>query len=70
MNVIVLSTSVESQSQIRMLSPVLNTLAGRGQWNFALDDSDRILRIVSNRIKPQEAIYALEKLGFACKELE
>jgi hypothetical protein len=70
MNVIVFKTSVDSTDQISQLRPWLDGLAGDGCWNFALDDCDRILRIVSDSMKPQAAIKILEEHGFSCCELE
>ncbi|MBX2967165.1 MAG: hypothetical protein KF845_13550 [Cyclobacteriaceae bacterium] len=70
MHVIVLSTSVKSLLQVKSLAPVLNELAGQGNWNFALDDCDRILRIVSDRVKPADAVHVLRTWGIDCKELE
>ncbi len=68
--ILVFSTSVESPREIEKLRPLLNSIAGRGQWNFALDDSDKILRIVSNGVNPVQAIQLLEENGFTCTELE
>jgi hypothetical protein len=70
MDVIVLSTSVQSPVQVKKLAPVLNTLAGKGNWNFALDDCDRVLRIISDNVSSADAIRLLEKSGFECRELE
>ena len=70
MQIIVLSTSVQSPLQVKSLAPVLNELAGQGNWNFALDDVDRILRIVSDRVNPTEAVHVLRTWGIDCKELE
>jgi hypothetical protein len=70
MGVIVLATSVESPIQVNFLSPELNTLAGAGCWNFALDDNDRILRVVSNTIQASDVVLLLERFGFSGKELE
>jgi hypothetical protein len=70
MKVIVFKTSVDSADQVSQLRPWLDTLAGDGCWNFALDDCDRILRVVSDSIKPQAAIRILEEHGFSCYELE
>jgi hypothetical protein len=70
MQVIVLSTSVQSPLQVKSLTPVLNELAGQGNWNFALDDSDRVLRIVSDKVKPTDALHLLRSWGIDCKELE
>ncbi len=70
MEVLVFTTSVESHDHVNELAPVLNSLVGKGRWNFALDDCDRILRIVSNDIKPVTTIRLLRDHGFECKELE
>lgn len=70
MEVLVFSTSVASKGEVTKLTPMLNTIAGAGKWNFALDDSDRILRIVSEEVKPIAAIQLLRQEGFECRELE
>jgi hypothetical protein len=67
--VLVFSTSVESQEDVMTLSSSLDALAGYGRWNFALDDCDRILRIVSDEISPAAAIELLQAYGFECHEL-
>jgi hypothetical protein len=69
MGVLVFSTSVKSNEQVRSLKPKIDSLAGKGQWNFALDDTDKILRIVSDEIEPQRAIRLLNQHGFECREL-
>lgn len=69
MEVLVFKTSVQSAEGVTKLTPLLNTLAGCNQWNFALDDCDRILRIVSP-INPNAAIHVLMEQGFYCEELE
>ncbi len=70
MEILVFATSVQSTDQVRILAPQINSLAGKGRWNFALDDSDKILRIASDRVKPQQAVALLEKYGFECNELD
>ena len=70
MNVLVFKTSVETLDHISYLSPKLNALAGRDAWNFDLTDCDRILRIVSNKLEPNEAALLLQNFGFDCRELE
>ncbi len=70
MEVLVFSTSVQSDDQVKILAPKINSLAGRGQWNFALDDSDRILRIASDHVKAIDAISLLKKYGFDCRALD
>ena len=70
MEVLVFSTSVQSMDQVKTLAPEINSLAGKGHWNFALDDCDKILRIVSDKVKAQHAINLLKENGFDCRELE
>lgn len=65
----VFATSVQSTEQVKTLAPQINQLAGKGRWNFALDDCDKILRIVSDGVNPQEAVALLKKYGFECNEL-
>ncbi|MCA4898978.1 MAG: hypothetical protein ACK514_00400 [Bacteroidota bacterium] len=69
MAVLVFSTSVQSMEQVQSLKPKIDSLAGKNRWNFALDDIDKILRIVSDEIEPQFAIRLLNQHGFECREL-
>jgi hypothetical protein len=69
MEIFVFKTSVEPE-HVSRLTPLLDVLAGKGKWNFALDDSDRILRVISGSIMPHQPIELLMKQGFRCIELE
>ena len=69
MEVIVFATTVQSTEQVKTLAPQINQLAGKGRWNFALDDCDKILRIVSDNLNPEDAVALLKKYGFECNEL-
>lgn len=69
MEIFVFKTSVEPE-HVSRLAPLLDGLAGKGKWNFALDDCDRILRIMSGGLQPQQPIELLAKQGFNCTELE
>jgi hypothetical protein len=70
MEVLVFSTSVTSQEEVMFLKPDIDSLAGSGRWNFALDDCERILRIVNHTVEPMHAITLLRSRGFECRELE
>lgn len=70
MEVLVFKTSVETAHGVRRLKPLLDTVAGNDRWNFALDDRDRILRVISESISPQRVIRLLSEQGFHCDELE
>jgi len=70
MEVLVFRTSITSYSSIATVAPALDAMAGHGNWNFALDDCDRILRIVSTSVDPSLAIFVMNELGYECSELE
>jgi hypothetical protein len=65
----VFTTSVRSKDEVSLLEEALNCLAGAGQWNFDLDDCDRILRVVSGDINPMTIVHLLRHQGFECREL-
>jgi len=69
MEVFVFKTSVETPENVKTLTPLLDMLVGKDMWNFALDDCDRILRVISHDC-PQSAIQILTESGFECCELE
>jgi hypothetical protein len=70
MEVLVFKTTVSTPENVKMLKPLLDSSAGRGKWNFALDDCDKILRIQSSRTYAQIAVQMLMEKGFNCIELE
>jgi hypothetical protein len=70
MEVLVFKTTVSTPENVKMLKPLLDSSAGRGKWNFALDDCDKILRIQSPRTYAELAIRMLMDKGFNCIELE
>lgn len=70
MEVLVFKTSVNSPQHVQILQPMLDSTAGIGRWNFALDDCDKILRIVSTHVDPATTIQILQSKGYECAELE
>ena len=70
MEVMVFKTSVETPQSVKTLKPLLDLVAGRGKWNFALDDCDRILRVTSMNLNAQSTIRLLRENGYECTELE
>lgn len=69
MDILIFKTTVGDEESVRKLKAGLDSLVGRGRWNFALDDCDKILRIVSSAIQPATAIQFLNDCGFDCSEL-
>lgn len=69
MEVQVYKTSV-SKDQVKNLEPLLDKIIGKGSWNFALDDCDRILRMEADRTMALRVAMVLHSYGFQCEELE
>lgn len=70
-SVLVFKTSVTTGRQVKKLRPLLNRLMGQhGEWNFDLEDCDRILRVEALSVQATAVIEHLRLAGFACAELE
>lgn len=67
-NVLVFATSVDSVLAVRTLSQSLDALCGANNWNFDLDDCDRILRVTSDS-DPVVIAGMIHCHGFSCQEL-
>ncbi len=66
----VFRTSVTSEKKALSLRPYLDRLKTIRQWNFDLEDCDRILRIDSESPVSVAVIGILNRRGFDCVELE
>ena len=70
MNVLVFKTSVTQQEQVSKVSALLTSIPHIKRWNFDLDDCDRILRVITDRVLPRHVETVLQTAGFNCQELE
>jgi hypothetical protein len=70
MDVLVFMTSVSKPEQVSEVKPLLTGIPAIKEWNFDLEDCDKILRIVSKNLSPRYIESLLKKAGFACMELE
>lgn len=69
--VLVFRTPVQHGAQVELLRPQLDLLMhGGGEWNFDLEDRDRILRVDSPELVRERVQALLEGHGFTCTELE
>ncbi len=69
--VLVFSTSLESEDDIRNVKPALDHLVGtNGRWNFDLEDCDCILRVETPMLPEPVVIAALQNRGYTCTGLE
>lgn len=70
MEILVFATNVERKRQVSKVKSLLTCLTGIGDWNFDLEDCDRILRVESEGISPRHIETVLNNAGFNCRELE
>ena len=67
--VYVFKTSVKTKKEVSHLTPGLNAFLKKSQWNFDLDDCDKILRIDSPTEIVEAVIKFLRAKDFECNEL-
>jgi len=70
MEILVFKTNLTDTKRISDVEPSLDIHPHIIQWNVDLNDSDNILRIVSNQIKGREVEQLLFNAGYYCEELE
>ena len=70
MDILVFVTNVADKMAVSKVKPLLTAIPAITDWNFDLDDCDRILRIVSNDLSPRKVEKLLHTAGFDCYELE
>lgn len=67
----VFRTSVQTGLEIKILTSIFGRHTGKHNWNFDLDDGDKILRRVSaDPEKVNAVIKEFSALGFAISALE
>lgn len=69
MDVLVFKTNVTSKRKVGKVSSLLTSFPNIQQWNFDLEDCDKILRIVANGLSPRNVELALKSAGIGCEEL-
>ena len=70
MEVLVFKTNVTSKKKVSKVSALLTSFPAIEQWNFDLDDCDKVLRVVSRGVNPGSVESLLHNAGFNCQELE
>ena len=70
MEVLVFKTDVTSKRKVSKVSALLTAFPAIQQWNFDLDDCDKVLRIVATGLKPASVETLLQTAGFNCRELD
>jgi hypothetical protein len=70
MEILVFKTNVENMSHIRKLYGLFKTIKGILKWNVDTEDIDKILRVETVNVTPQNIEMVLQNAGYYCKELQ
>jgi hypothetical protein len=70
MEILVFKTNVTSKKKVSRIAPLLTSFPAIRQWNFDLDDCDKVLRIEATELNPGSVELLLHTAGFNCQELD
>jgi hypothetical protein len=70
MEILVFKTNVTSKKKVDLIAPLLASFPTIRQWNFDLEDCDKILRIEATELNPGSVELLLLTAGFNCRELD
>lgn len=68
-HILLFKTDIHNEECKARLQPILDGNADITKWNIALDDSDYVLRIISETLNHQQIIMLINKQGHSCTEL-
>ncbi len=66
----VFKTSVATYEQSLSMQLLLNGLPSTSECNFDLEDSDKILRLISTDLQPHIVCQLLQREGYHCETME
>ena len=69
-NIFIFKTNIQTEFDKLRIKNVLDASQKVLKWNIDMDDEDRVLRIVSDSLRPEQIISLLDYVGFECSELE
>ena len=69
MEILVFKTNVTSKKKVSRIAPLLTSFPTIRQWNFDLEDRDKVLRIEATELNPGLVERLLLAAGFNCEEL-
>ncbi len=70
MEILVFKTNVTSKKKVSRVAPLLASFPAIIQWNFDLQDCDKVLRIEAAGLNPGSVELLLLEAGFSCRELD
>lgn len=68
MYILVFKTNIET-ANLDKVKETLNAMVGISKWSVDVEDSDKVLRIVTTYLKSYQIANAIQSMGFFCEEL-
>jgi cell fate (sporulation/competence/biofilm development) regulator YmcA (YheA/YmcA/DUF963 family) len=68
-NILVFQTKVANSTEFNRLAEILDTSPEVQKWTLDQQDVDKVLRVISEELQPQDIVYLLNKNGLYCQEL-
>ncbi|WP_257668998.1 hypothetical protein [Parapedobacter tibetensis] len=68
--IFIFKTNVSAQEQVQKVAALLGSMTLIKQWNFDLEDCDRVLRVVSLNLQPALIENLLRQEGIDCEHME
>jgi len=68
-HILLFKTDIQTEQCKAKLQPILDAQDGIDKWNIALDDSDYVLRVISEKLTHQQIITLINNHGHFCCEL-
>jgi accessory colonization factor AcfC len=69
-NILVFKTNIQTAFDKIRIQDALDSIDAIEKWNVDLQDTDCVLRIVSDTLTPGQIISVINHRGFECSELE
>jgi hypothetical protein len=66
----VFKTNIETETDRERIAQLLASEPHVEDWNIAMDDVDRVLRVVSHKLDAYQIIKLINNNGYECRELE
>ena len=70
MEVLVFKTNVTSKTKVNKVRTLLTSFPSIRQWNFDLEDCDKILRVEGKNIPQKKIVRMVTENGYQCSVLE
>ncbi|HVS91661.1 MAG TPA: hypothetical protein VHB54_17250 [Mucilaginibacter sp.] len=70
MEVLVFKTNVSNKRKVSKVRHLLASVSAIKQWNFDLEDCDKVLRVETVGLRPAYVETLLQNAGFDCREMD